>query len=1173
MSRWFLTLFLLCALCLGMGNRVYAQNVPVSLPDVGGELGSPISIPLTVDQNVDGQNIFSSDFTISFDPAIVTLTTGENDGTLTSDCTVNVTPTDGQIDVGIACTSALEGGPGTILFLEGTLDGAGVSDLTFDEFMFNDTNVSSTTNGSVTVVAGEPPNANDDSATTPRNTPIDLSVLSNDNDPEGGALTITEVSVPSNGTAEIISSGTQIRYTPPADFSGVVTFTYTIEDPVGNVDMATVTVNVNNAPTADNDTAVTNEDASVVINVLDGDTDIDGTLNPASVTVTGSPANGATSVNPGNGNVTYIPNSDFNGGDSFTYTVRDDDGAVSNTATVTITVNPQNDAPQVANPLNDIELTENGDPFTANLDVVFNDPDGDPLTYDAASSDAGVAEASLDGGTAGLKAESSDPSVASASFQGSTLVVTPLSPGQATITVTATDAGAASDQDQFLTTVNSAGGNLAPIVVNPIPDLDFMGDDPPFTIDLNTVFQDPEGGPLTFSSTSTNRVAADPSIDASMLTVTPRGDGTSFVSITAFDAEGASARDEFTVNATDIVVQTETYIAILSGANEVPANASAGTGAITAILDNMTLSVSGTFENLSSPFDPTVGGGAHLHGGLFGQNGSVALPLVATVATDGLQGAFEEVNNTFELTQDQLEALEARGLYVNIHTEGAPAGEIRGQLLPDIALGKQVDEALFRAIFSGRAEIPANNSQAVGGVLAEFRDGTLIVSGAFSDLDSDFNPAIGGGAHIHQANIDENGGVVIPITATLDPNDDTRGIFSADLNTFALDDAQTTALFDGELYVNIHTDDLNAGELRGQILPVTHRVFEAYLSGANESPAVPSPGSGGVLAVYDEIDGTLMVSGSFMNLSSPFAAQIGAHLHEADAANNGGVVQALTVDLDADAVGGAFRGNENFFNPPASLVQALFEGTLYVNVHSDDNNPGELRGQLLPSTNLSPNPSIITSPTDGSAFDLGGNPTMAFGATWTEADDPNGNPVFYRWQLALDAGFNSVVFEANTEDVTGLASTFGEVDAILAANGVASGATITLFHRVVSTDGSFQTASQGASVSLTRDTGTADEDVETLPDQFVLRGNYPNPFNPSTTVSFDLPEAASVQVEVLDLLGRQLMLLPARSFSSGTGHTIQIEAGALATGTYLYRVIAESATQTHAAVGRMILIK
>ncbi len=103
-------------------------------------------------------------------------------------------------------------------------------------------------------------------------------------------------------------------------------------------------------------------------------------------------------------------------------------------------------------------------------------------------------------------------------------------------------------------------------------------------------------------------------------------------------------------------------------------------------------------------------------------------------------------------------------------------------------------------------------------------------------------------------------------------------------------------------------------------------------------------------------------------------------------------------------------------------------------------------------------------------------------------------------------------------------------------------------------------------------TGTEEEGTE-LPKEFVLHGNYPNPFNPSTRIQFDLPEHAQVQIQIVDLLGREVMVLPAQEMEAGANRSIELHASSLASGTYLYRLVVTGAESWHVQTGRMMLVK
>lgn len=102
---------------------------------------------------------------------------------------------------------------------------------------------------------------------------------------------------------------------------------------------------------------------------------------------------------------------------------------------------------------------------------------------------------------------------------------------------------------------------------------------------------------------------------------------------------------------------------------------------------------------------------------------------------------------------------------------------------------------------------------------------------------------------------------------------------------------------------------------------------------------------------------------------------------------------------------------------------------------------------------------------------------------------------------------------------------------------------------------------------------TATEDAAAVPEKLALQGNYPNPFNPSTTIAFDLPETARVSVEIIDPLGRTVMTTPAQQIEAGAARTLHVDASALASGAYLYRVIAQTPTRSLIKTGQMVLIR
>lgn len=102
--------------------------------------------------------------------------------------------------------------------------------------------------------------------------------------------------------------------------------------------------------------------------------------------------------------------------------------------------------------------------------------------------------------------------------------------------------------------------------------------------------------------------------------------------------------------------------------------------------------------------------------------------------------------------------------------------------------------------------------------------------------------------------------------------------------------------------------------------------------------------------------------------------------------------------------------------------------------------------------------------------------------------------------------------------------------------------------------------------------GVAVEETAEVPASHRLVGNYPNPFNPSTTIKFELASNADVTVNVFDVAGRKLMSLPAGAMSAGSAE-VYIDAIDAPSGTYVYRVMIETGTETKVLSGTMTLLK
>ncbi len=369
---------------------------------------------------------------------------------------------------------------------------------------------------------------------------IDLNEVFKDSDSS------LEFSVSGNDNIQISIVSGVATITPTADWNGKETITFTVKDPSG--ESVSQTVNFTVTPVADIEADKTTvvEDTPTIIKVLGNDTfEDDGKV--VSLDTNNGPANGTVSVNP-DGSVTYTPNDNYVGKDTFTYIVTS--GGVSESATVEVNVTPVNDAPVAKG---DIATTQEDTAVT--IDVLPNDTDidGDTLRIDSASvpSDQGTVEI-VDGKLVFTPAENFN--------------------GNAEITYTVTD-GSLTDQATVKVTVNAVSDT--PVVESNLADQTLAEDFTTYTIDLNTAFSDVDNvdGELTFSVSGNSNVLV--SIENGIATISPTADwnGSETLTFTATDPSGESVSQtvDFTVapvvdieaDSADVVEDTPTIINVL----------------------------------------------------------------------------------------------------------------------------------------------------------------------------------------------------------------------------------------------------------------------------------------------------------------------------------------------------------------------------------------------------------------------------------------------------------------------------------------------------------------------------------------------------------------------------------------------------------------------------------
>ncbi len=249
-----------------------------------------------------------------------------------------------------------------------------------DQFTYSASDGLNTSNvATVNILVGpinDPPVANDDTYTINEDIVLivdeNSDLLGNDTDPDGNALTATLQSGVSYGTLVFSSDGT-FTYTPDENFYGSDSFTYLSSDGFIDSNIATVTINVtsvNDPPVAVDDSGIVNEGEAVTINLTDNDSDVDGTLDLLSVSII-NVTNGSYIYN-GDGTILFTHDGSETTSAGFSYTIDDNQGAISNQATVTITVTPVNDLPVAAD--DNAVVNEGG---SVDINILSNDSDED----------------------------------------------------------------------------------------------------------------------------------------------------------------------------------------------------------------------------------------------------------------------------------------------------------------------------------------------------------------------------------------------------------------------------------------------------------------------------------------------------------------------------------------------------------------------------------------------------------------------------------------------------------------------------------------------------------------------------------------------------------------------------------------------------------------------------
>lgn len=343
-------------------------------------------------------------------------------------------------------------------------------------------------------------------------------------DVDGDTTSYLLNAAPSHGTLTLNATTGEYSYTPNANYHGTDSFTYAVSDGVASSTF-TVSINISNqndAPTSANTTLTTQEDSTAITGTLTA-IDLDG--DSLTFSTLSAPTHGTLTLSTA-GAYSYKPFADYFGTDTFTYSVND--GAATNTYTVTVNVTSTNDAPSASNTFYNVneDATYSGSLPTA------TDPEGDSYTYSQGSLPSH--------GTVTINSDGTFSYVPSANYHGSdsfTYVVKDINNATSTYTVTM---GVQSIDD-------------LPVIVDFSNTLTYLEENTASTglkvTDVNAM--DPDGTTITYTLTSNSAGANSGyySIDSATGVITLTANGAAWVNagndlpaitVTATDADGSS---------------------------------------------------------------------------------------------------------------------------------------------------------------------------------------------------------------------------------------------------------------------------------------------------------------------------------------------------------------------------------------------------------------------------------------------------------------------------------------------------------------------------------------------------------------------------------------------------------------------------------------------------------
>jgi hypothetical protein len=565
----------------------------------------------------------------------------------------------------------------------------------------------------------------------------------------------------------------------------------------------------------------------------------------------------------------------------------------------------------------------------------------------------------------------------------------------------------------------------------------------------------------------------------------------------------------------------------LTGSQEVPAVSTNGLGVGSFLLNaaHDSLCVNVTFTGLT-----TAVTGAHIHVGEIGVTG----PVIKDLSTVVTGNTIKTIITGTDLSTHLKEYL-AGQLYINVHTNAHPEGEIRGQILLET-------DWTFVSNLDVSQVVPPSTSTGNGlGVFCVSQDSskikfTIVIQGASGAITE---------ARLNYGAFGKNGKLALNLTPYISGNAIT-GIIND--TTGALVDS----LFASNVYLDLSTAlHPSGGEMRGQLIyERKYLYFDANLNGQQQVPVINTTARGVAVlklnATYDTLWYDIVSNGLT-------GAITGANLH----VGNPGSTGNIAVNIIGGLVGNRIKGTVAGTNLTKSLIRNLLKGQLYINLQTLANATGEIRGQInravrqgyvLNLTGAQQNPPVSTLAQGSGIVSIGKDTSVHFmilvnGLQATginfhnQIAGQNGNSIFNLMPYYVNNGAfgywkvtDSVPFTANFSNAFYTDSIYANVTTAANPGGEIRG----------------QFTKNG---ECYKDSETGIKNNKHAVNSISL---YPNPSADILNISFNSAQQSKVNLMVVDVLGKQVY---AENYTAQGGSNLRsIHVGNLKSGFYFVKI-------------------